>query len=84
MKATATFHQDNHREHQQEGFNRKKQLHQHLRNERTPTSLAPVHPVDAFPAGTAQTLKPLTPYYYNLAKSKIVATAREYEMAMLM
>jgi hypothetical protein len=31
VKATI-FHQGSHREHQQEGFNRKKQLRQHLRN----------------------------------------------------
>jgi hypothetical protein len=35
-------------------------------------------------AGTAPTLKTLPPYYLNLAKSKVVATVQEYEMAMLM
>ncbi|XP_076029490.1 uncharacterized protein LOC143018188 [Oratosquilla oratoria] len=41
------------------------------------------HPVDAFLAGIAPTLKTLTPYYLNVAKSEIFATVQKYEMQML-
>jgi hypothetical protein len=51
------------------------------KNETMPTL---IHPVDAFLAVIAPTLKTLSPYYLNLAKSKIFATVQEYEMAMLM
>jgi hypothetical protein len=47
------------------------------------TSSAP-HPVDAFLAGVAPTLKALGPYYLNLAKSEIFASIQKYEMKMLM
>lgn len=42
------------------------------------------HPVDAFLAGIAPTLKTLKPYYLNVAKSEIFATVQKYEMQMLM
>nr|XP_027225118.1 uncharacterized protein LOC113817296 [Penaeus vannamei] len=41
------------------------------------------HPVDAFLAGIAPTLKTLTPYYLNVAKSEIFATVQKYELQML-
>jgi hypothetical protein len=47
------------------------------------TSSAP-HPVDAFLAGVAPTLKIRSPYYLNLAKSEIFASVLKYEMKMLM
>lgn len=40
--------------------------------------------VDAFLAGLAPTLKSFTPYYLNLAKSKIFAAVQEYEMEMIL
>lgn len=42
------------------------------------------HPVDAFLAGVASTLKTLSPYYSNLAKSEIFAIVQKYEMKMIM
>lgn len=42
------------------------------------------HPVDAFLAGIALTLKTLSPYYLSLAKSDIFNTVQKYEMKMLM
>lgn len=42
------------------------------------------HPVDAFLAGIAPTLKDLTPYYQNLSKSEIFAVVQKYEMKMFM
>jgi hypothetical protein len=47
------------------------------------TSSAP-HLVDAFLAGIAPTLKILSPYYLNLAKSEIFGSVLKYEMKMLM
>ncbi|XP_068207668.1 uncharacterized protein [Palaemon carinicauda] len=41
------------------------------------------HPVDAFLVAIAPTLKTLTPYYLNVAKSEIFATVQKYEMQML-
>lgn len=40
--------------------------------------------VDIFLNAIAPTLKSFTPYYLNLAKSKIFATVQEYELAMIM
>lgn len=40
-------------------------------------------PVDAFLAGLAPTLKSLSPYYLNLAKSKIFSIVQEFELRML-
>lgn len=42
------------------------------------------HPVDAFLAGVAPTLKTLSPYYLHLAKSEIFGTVQKYEMKMFM
>lgn len=53
------------------------------KQENQTTSTSP-HPVDAFLAGIAPTLKTLTPYYLNVAKSEIFATVQKYEMQMLM
>lgn len=50
----------------------------------TSTSNVSQHPVDAFLAGVAPTLKTLNPYFLNLAKSEIFATVQRYEMKMLM
>ena len=47
-------------------------------NQRTP------HPVDAFLAGIAPTLKSLSPYYLNLTKSEIFASVQKHEMEMLL
>ncbi|XP_053995492.1 uncharacterized protein LOC128885458 [Hylaeus anthracinus] len=41
------------------------------------------HPVDAFLAGIAPTLKALPPYYLHLAKSEIFSAVQKYEMKML-
>nr|CAD7572762.1 unnamed protein product [Timema californicum] len=43
-----------------------------------------VHSVDAFLAAIAQTLKTFTPYYLNVAKTKIFAIVQEYEMEMIL
>ncbi|XP_030038266.2 transcription factor Adf-1 [Manduca sexta] len=43
----------------------------------------PEHPIDKFLEGIAPTLRSLTPYYQNLAKSEIFATVQKYEMMML-
>ncbi|KAL3276423.1 hypothetical protein HHI36_011808 [Cryptolaemus montrouzieri] len=43
-----------------------------------------VDAVDAFLAGLAPTLKSLSPYYLNLAKSKIFMTVQKFEMNMLL
>lgn len=47
------------------------------------TATSTPHPVDAFLAGVAPTLKSLTPYYLNLAKSEIFTCVQKYEMKML-
>ncbi|KAK7067324.1 hypothetical protein SK128_006358 [Halocaridina rubra] len=52
------------------------------KQENQTTSTSP-HPVDAFLAGIAPTLKTLTPYYLNVAKSEIFATVQKYELQML-
>jgi hypothetical protein len=86
-KITTIFHQDKHWDHQQEPQETAAStLMKYIinKNVTTPTSLTPKDPVDAFLAGTAPTLETLSPYYLNLAKSKIVATVQEYELAMLM
>lgn len=41
------------------------------------------HPVDAFLAGIAPTLKTLSSYYLHLAKSEIFATVQKYELKLL-
>lgn len=41
------------------------------------------YPVDAFLAGIASTLKTLSPYYLNLAKSEIFAIVQKYEMKII-
>lgn len=41
------------------------------------------HPVDAFLASIGPTLKSLSPYYLNVAKSEIFATVQKYEMEMI-
>lgn len=53
------------------------------KNSQLPVTHKSIHPVDAFLAGIAPTLKTLTPYFLNLAKSEIFTTVQEYEMAML-
>lgn len=53
------------------------------KNSQLPVTQKFIHPVDAFLAGIAPTLKSLTPYFLNLAKSEIFTTVQEYEMAML-
>lgn len=52
-------------------------------NETKSTALPLTHPVDAFLAGIAPTLKNLSPFYLNLAKSKIFSAVQEYEIVML-
>ncbi|EZA52639.1 hypothetical protein X777_08122 [Ooceraea biroi] len=42
------------------------------------------HPVDAFLAGVAPSLKTLSPYYLHLAKSEIFAIVQKYEMKKIM
>lgn len=42
------------------------------------------HSVNAFLAGISPTLKSLSPYYLNLAKSEIFAIVQKYEMKMIM
>ncbi|XP_012279619.1 uncharacterized protein LOC105699324 [Orussus abietinus] len=48
------------------------------------TNRQPVHPVDAFLAGIAPTLKALSPYHLNIAKSKIFNTLQEIELEQIM
>lgn len=43
-----------------------------------------VHPVDAFLAGLAPTLKSLSPYHLNIAKSRIFNAVQEIEMDQIM
>lgn len=60
-------------------------LMEYLINKNKRRTLAALqHPVDAFLAGVAPTLKTLNPYYLNLAKSEIFASVQKYEMKMLM
>ena len=53
-------------------------------NENQVASAPTPHPVDAFLAGVAPTLKTLTPFYLHLAKSEIFGVVQKYEMKMLM
>ncbi|XP_008543173.1 uncharacterized protein LOC103568201 [Microplitis demolitor] len=48
------------------------------------TNQQSVHPVDAFLAGLAPTLKSLNPYHLNIAKSKIFNVVQELEMNQIM
>jgi hypothetical protein len=54
------------------------------KNEAKPATPVQVDVVDAFLAGLAPTLKTFTPYYLNLAKTKIFSAVQEYELAMIM
>jgi len=46
--------------------------------------LDPQHPVDAFLAGIAPSLKKLTPLYWHYAKADIFAAVQNYELKMIM
>jgi P pilus assembly chaperone PapD len=52
-------------------------------NKMKPATPAQANAVDASLAGLALTLKTFTPYYLNLAKTKIFSAIKEYEMAMI-
>jgi hypothetical protein len=54
------------------------------RSQTMPPTPVHVDAVDAFLAGLAPTLKTFTPYYLNLAKTKIFSAVQEYEMAMIL
>lgn len=58
------------------------QLMEYLINKNEKNTLQ--HPVDAFLAGVAPTLKTFSSYYLSLAKSEIFATVQKYEIKMIM
>lgn len=59
-------------------------LVKYLLEQNEKTNQQSTHPVDAFLAGLAPTLKSLSPYHLNIAKSKIFNVVQELEMNQIM
>lgn len=52
-------------------------INKNQNNTKNQNNIFSQHPVDAFLAGIAPTLKTLSPYYLNLAKSEIFAIVQK-------